>query len=96
MSGIHAQHGWVDNKITREVRKRVLFRDRGLCQIGGPLCTVTATEVDHIVPLADGGAAHDETNLRAACKPCNVSLANHKRPKRQIVNEPPCPPSRAW
>lgn len=89
MSGIHHEHGWVDNALTREVRRRVLFRDRNLCQICGPKCTGIATEVDHIIALADGGASHDMANLRATCKTCNLSLANHKRPKPGATSNSP-------
>jgi 5-methylcytosine-specific restriction endonuclease McrA len=39
--------------------------------IGGPRCTVRATQVDHIVPISEGGAMYDPANLRAACAPCN-------------------------
>ena len=27
-----------------------------------------ATEVDHVLPMADGGAMYDEANLQALCK----------------------------
>ncbi len=53
----------------------VLERDGHRCQIHGHRCTILATDVDHIVPLADGGAPYDPANLRAACKWCNSWLA---------------------
>jgi 5-methylcytosine-specific restriction protein A len=53
------------------MRRYILLRDKHRCQIGGPRCKVYATEVDHIVGRADGGAMWDPANLRAACKPCN-------------------------
>jgi 5-methylcytosine-specific restriction protein A len=55
----------------RALCRYVLDRDNNRCQIGGPRCTIHATEVDHIVPRADGGALFDVTNMRAACKRCN-------------------------
>ena len=55
------------------VRLIVLRRDRYRCRIGGPGCTGRATSVDHIVPLALGGARLDPANLRAACGHCNSS-----------------------
>ena len=33
----------------RRVRARILRRDAGWCQIRGPRCSGTATQVDHIV-----------------------------------------------
>jgi 5-methylcytosine-specific restriction endonuclease McrA len=53
-------------------RLKVLRRDNWECQIQGPGCLGTATTVDHIHPKAWGGT-EDESNLRAACKPCNQS-----------------------
>ena len=55
----------------RKLRLAVLDRDRWLCQIKGPDCARYATQVDHIVARADGGAMWDTTNLRAACRACN-------------------------
>jgi 5-methylcytosine-specific restriction endonuclease McrA len=59
----------------RGVRQRVLIRDRYSCRVPGPdgePCGALATHVDHVIPLADGGT-DDESNLRAACPPCNLS-----------------------
>lgn len=54
-----------------KIRRQVLNRDKGICQIGYPgLCTIRATEVDHIVPTAAGGG-HELSNLQAACTACN-------------------------
>jgi 5-methylcytosine-specific restriction enzyme A len=47
-------------------------RSRPLCAIGGPKCVQVATHVDHIVPLALGGAKYDPLNARPACEPCNT------------------------
>lgn len=58
--------GWL------RLRTLILERDGGKCQINGPTCKGTATEVDHIEPSSEGGAFWDPTNLRAACKPCNA------------------------
>lgn len=59
-------HAW------RAVRAQVLDRDRHVCKIGGPRCTGRATTVDHVVPLAAGGARLDPANLQAACVTCNA------------------------
>lgn len=55
-----------------KLRRWVLRRDRYECQIRGPQCTVRATQVDHIFARVAGGTEHPD-NLRAACKPCNMS-----------------------
>lgn len=60
----------------RRVRLLVLDRDDHVCQIRGAKCTKVATEVDHIVPVMDGGAKLDPGNLRASCRWCNASRGN--------------------
>jgi len=54
-----------------QTRKRILARDCGLCQPcqhAGRL--TTATEVDHVVPKAEGGGEGDG-NLQSICRPCH-------------------------
>lgn len=54
-----------------------------------PLCrkcrekgdTVPAREVDHIIPLRDGGDIFDEENLQSLCKP------HHSQKTRREMNE---------
>ena len=55
----------------RRTRLFVLIRDEYVCQIRGPKCRGYATEVDHVVSRADGGAVFDPANMRASCRPCN-------------------------
>lgn len=66
----------------RQVRKFVMRRDMGLCQIRLPGCRGTATEVDHIVRPEDGGSEYGQDNLRASCKPCNVAKRNMELARR--------------
>jgi len=49
----------------------VIDRDQHTCMINGPRCTHRATQADHIVARADGGADTPE-NMRAACAQCNA------------------------
>jgi hypothetical protein len=56
----------------RVKRLEVLQRDGFRCQIRGPKCETRATQVDHIIPVEDGGPIFDEVNLRAACHWCNT------------------------
>ena len=68
-------------KIPAAVR-RAVFANAGLrCQIGLVGCTVEATEIDHIVPVAYGGT-NEISNLRASCRSCNRRRPNPaNRPK---------------
>ena len=57
-------------RIPARVRDEVLVRDRGICQLcGGPVDT--KFHIDHIVPVARGGATA-ETNLQLAHPSCNL------------------------
>lgn len=55
----------------RVLRALILERDGYVCQIRAERCQHTATQVDHITSVVEGGAFWDERNLRAACQPCN-------------------------
>ena len=68
------------------LRRKILARDGGLCQIQAPGCTLRATQVDHIVPVAKGGPWWEPSNLRSACARCN-----NGRNKTQNLKA-----SRAW
>lgn len=52
-----------------DVRMKQLRRDKlatnPICEKPG--CRHPATDVDHIVPLAEGGARHDWANLQSLC-----------------------------
>jgi hypothetical protein len=57
----------------------ILERDGHMCQVCGPKCTHNATAVDHIIPIADGGAKFDPSNLRAICTSCNNWRAQRQK-----------------
>ncbi|TDB26365.1 HNH endonuclease [Stenotrophomonas sp. ATCM1_4] len=58
----------------RRLRDRILVRDRYLCQCGecqaGGL-PLLADEVDHIIPIAEGGT-DEESNLQAMSSVCHA------------------------
>ncbi|MFQ2171887.1 HNH endonuclease [Aeromonas rivipollensis] len=57
----------------RKRRKRILERDKYLCQVCLALGIVTpATQVDHIVNKAAGGT-DDDDNLQSICDPCHAT-----------------------
>jgi 5-methylcytosine-specific restriction endonuclease McrA len=68
-----------------KVRLLILARDNHTCRIRAMGCTLRATEVDHIIPVAQGGARLDPRNLRAACTHCNASRGGStRRPAAQV------------
>lgn len=52
------------------ISRRILKRDRYVCQLQLAGCTGRADTVDHLVPRSQGGLS-TESNLAAACKRCN-------------------------
>lgn len=63
-------------KAWRDLRLRILARDGHQCQIRlRDVCTGMATEVDHIIPRVEApDLGMVPSNLRAACKACNLYL----------------------
>lgn len=83
-------HDWVyKDPRWAPARARCLNDARGLCQICYPgICKVRANVADHIKPLSAGGARFAQSNLQAACVPCNT--AKGQRARRTVG------PSRDW
>lgn len=76
--------GWTSNTqgsrsrgAPTSIARRILDRDRGQCQVGSPRCTTIATEVDHIIPVFEGGT-DDPHNLQAICSPCHRMKTNQE------------------
>ena len=65
----------------KRIRVKVLQRDGHRCQIRGPGCTSHATQVDHILNTAAGGAELDPANLQSACASCNARKAQREATK---------------
>src|SRR5262245_34594783 len=74
LRGTAAERGY--DAAWRRVRELVLDRDGYVCQLCGRL---GANSVDHITPLARGGARLDPANLRAAHTTCNSALGGATR-----------------
>jgi hypothetical protein len=88
----------------QRIRRQILARDAHTCQIRGSRCTTTATEVDHIVPVSQGGAWYDPLNLRGACQACNNARIDRRRNEAwrrsktriALVIGPPGPRKTEW
>ncbi|KKN28543.1 hypothetical protein LCGC14_0853100 [marine sediment metagenome] len=57
-------YGWT------KLRWKILYRDKYTCQYCGQAAPNVQLEVDHIIPLSEGGA-DDDTNLITSCWACN-------------------------
>lgn len=63
----------------REFRAQQL-RDEPKCR----RCDVDATEVDHILPLSEGGSKWDKANVQSLCQDCHgaKTLEDRRRKRR--------------
>jgi len=75
------------------LRLTILERDNWQCQIRGPHCKGKATEVDHIIPISEGGSWRDPSGLRAVCRVCHNG---RKARTLVIVDRTQSTPSRDW
>ena len=58
-----------NNRHWERVRRVVLDRDGWRCQ----RCGGYGKEADHIVPLEQGGAMFDQSNLQCLCRDCHIA-----------------------
>ena len=77
----------------KRLRRAVLQRDRYTCQLRYDGCTRHATQVDHKVNTARGGAPLDPNNCSAVCAQCNArkasqEAANARRTRRAQQPKP--------
>jgi len=72
------------------LRRRILDRDRWRCRRCG---RAGRLEVDHRVPIAEGGEALDPANLQALCRGCHVAKT---RAENRARREPGPPEVEAW
>lgn len=79
--------------VPRKLRTAVMRRCRGQCEKRGPNCTGTATQIDHIIPVAEGGT--DElANLEGTCAACHAPKTQQEAQRaraRYSRKRPPAP-----
>jgi len=76
--GTPRRHDFRRQRRWKELRLEVLKRDLWRCH----WCGGQANEVDHVVPVSQGGARWDPANLVAACGTCNNGRNNPRwRPR---------------
>ena len=81
-----------DNRSYKARRLQVLQANNWSCYY----CGQDATQVDHVIPIANGGDPMSLDNLVAACKRCNLSKG--KKPQGVFLatmDTPPAFPSSA-
>lgn len=92
MSGFTSNQSLRSRGVPTRLRRRVLARDHGRCQMRGPDCSGVATVVDHIQPVAEGGT-DDLENLQSACDPCHdpKTQTEAKRAREKLGRKRPPP-----
>ena len=70
--GIRRRHDFRASRRWKETRLEILRRDLWRCH----WCGGEANEVDHVVPVSQGGSRWDPANLVAACGRCNNGRNN--------------------
>lgn len=68
----------VDGVVERIPRAYIIERDASRCHMCRKKCRQDEIHLDHVIPLARGGA-HTLENLRVACATCNLSKGARER-----------------
>ncbi len=58
----------------KRLQAQVWRRDQGTCY----LCHGPAAEIDHVMPIAEGGAPASTQNLAAICRDCHASKSRRE------------------
>jgi 5-methylcytosine-specific restriction enzyme A len=74
---------WVySSPIWRRLRA-IVKREQPICAV--PTCNRPTQDIDHIVPLSEGGAPFDRANVQGLCKPCHGRKTKADRARRRAA-----------
>lgn len=76
----------------RRARLACLRRCNWRCEIRLDGCQGAASQVDHIVPVSQGGG-HDQGNLRGACRSCHAKVTAQQGGGYRNGNRAPADPA---
>jgi 5-methylcytosine-specific restriction endonuclease McrA len=75
-----------------DMKARVYQRDKGICAHCGTSCGRRGFEMDHIVPVVEGGGLCGLDGYRTLCSPCHKletkALAKRRAQQRRDQNRP--------
>lgn len=95
----------MDEKLWKQVRKRVIASKDPVCAICGnpidmaaPAKSPLSCEVDHIIPVSRGGPPYDMDNLQLTHAKCNRQKSNRIKEDYDglDVSDNICPISNNW
>jgi 5-methylcytosine-specific restriction endonuclease McrA len=98
MTTTRRSHGWPQNNRNGGTRRMSKLRAKvlaaqPLCQLQLKGCTIRASQIDHIVPLARAPELrYVESNCRASCWHCNNMRNKIAGAKKLLENSQPGPP----
>ncbi len=78
----HREQDHYKSKEWRAKRIRILTRDAFICRICGRVTSGPSANVDHVVPLEDGGSDADE-NLQTLCRSCHGRKTSAEQRKKR-------------
>lgn len=90
VQGYGCVHEWIIRSSPRYAREAVFDRDQGVCVLCGTKHSRKGRwEMDHIIPVVEGGGECGLDNLRSLCQPCHktVTAELRARLKKQKVDE---------
>jgi 5-methylcytosine-specific restriction endonuclease McrA len=74
---------WASSLAGREAKAYMYRRQLGICLCCARPCSLGTAEIDHYIPIKDGGAPLDESNMYIICRPCNRKKGT-KKPSYKI------------
>ena len=81
----------IDRKRWALIRRLVLERDGWRCRSCGKAGRL---EIDHVLPVSEGGERYDLRNLQALCRPCHFDKTRAENAAR--AEPKPDPEAEAW
>lgn len=68
------------------MRRYILVRDEFTCQQCGRQLTPYELDIDHIIPISEGGHPFDPKNLQTLCKSCHITKTRMEKERQQLKN----------
>ena len=74
-----------NQKIWNELRKTVLLKYKEECVICEVPLGLEGMQLDHIIPLKDGGKPYDINNLQPLCCCCHIEKTQKENKARRLL-----------
>lgn len=71
-------------KLWKELREEILIRDNRKCKLCRVMLDLEGMQLDHIIPLSDGGKQYDKENLWTLCNCCHILKTTIENKQRRL------------